>query len=382
MSKSNSINKKLQQYSKLADGIQKSIKPVTQKAMMASGMLLAALPSTEAAPVYSGIQNLDVSATGAFVHIDIDGGGNDMRFRFNAGPANLFFYRSGNLDQFIKAAGGGTVYAAALATNAPICPGDANLTNNSYASMSFNGSGPWGALGAGDQRSVGIQLSGNRFGWVRVEKKASNTGFIIVDWAYESTAATCMNAGALPVELAGFSVKKSKQDVHLSWETLSESHNAGFEVQRSNDGKEFTTIGWVEGAGDADIRNTYEFDDKNLRTGAKYYYRLKQVDIDGQFSMTEVLIVDFKGKDEIASEFFPNIISNNSSKISWNASIPGDIKLEVYNASGQIVMRDSKSVTVGEQTLDFDFSALDNGTFFVKLEGETTPVYRKIIVQK
>jgi len=382
MSKSSSINNKLKQYRKLADGIQKSIKPTTQKAMMASSMLLAALPSTEAAPVYSGLQDIDVSATGNFVFVDIDGGGNDIRFRFNDGPANMFFYRSGNLDNFIKVAGGGTVYAAALTSNAPICSGDANLTNNSYGSMSYNGGGAWGGLGGGDQRFVGIELSGDRFGWIRLEKKGGTTGYIIKDWAYESDANTCMNAGALPVELVDFSAKKNEQNVSLNWETLTETNNAGFEVQRSNDGREFTSVGWVEGAGDADERNSYQFDDKNLRTGTKYYYRLRQVDIDGQFSMTKVLMVDFERKEEIASEFFPNIISTGSSNITWKTSTTTNLNIEVYNAAGQLVIRDTKFVTAGEQTLDFDFSTLKNGTFFVKIEEGETSVYRKIVVQK
>ena len=88
---------------------------------------------------------------------------------------------------------------------------------------------------------------------------------------------------AVPVELALFTSTVERDRVILSWETRSETNNLGFEVERSADGKNFTTIGFVRGHGTVSVPKKYAFLDGDLEIG-RYFYRLRQIDTGGTFS--------------------------------------------------------------------------------------------------
>ena len=69
----------------------------------------------------------------------------------------------------------------------------------------------------------------------------------------------------------------------LSWKTASEINNSHFEIERSNNGKDFIKIGEIAGQGTSNSTKRYQFTDKNPGS-AQQYYRLKQVDFDGKFT--------------------------------------------------------------------------------------------------
>jgi hypothetical protein len=72
-------------------------------------------------------------------------------------------------------------------------------------------------------------------------------------------------------------------DVELNWSTASEENNSHFVVERSVDSENFMAIGQlVNGAGNATSINAYSSFDLNVPVGA-LYYRIKQIDFDGQF---------------------------------------------------------------------------------------------------
>lgn len=88
--------------------------------------------------------------------------------------------------------------------------------------------------------------------------------------------------GTLPVELIYFGIENETQ---LIWKTASEINNDFFEVQRSCDGVNFLPIGTVLGAGDSYEVLNYSF---NIKSG-KFYYRIKQVDFNGDFEYSNVI---------------------------------------------------------------------------------------------
>lgn len=113
------------------------------------------------------------------------------------------------------------------------------------------------------------------------------------------------NAFILPVELTRFDAFSKDKAVLLKWETASESENAGFEVERSQDAKNWETIGFVEGNGTSFVARNYQFSDANPYSGLNYY-RLKQMDYDGQFEYSPITAVanENAGLDKL--EVFPN----------------------------------------------------------------------------
>ena len=92
---------------------------------------------------------------------------------------------------------------------------------------------------------------------------------------YEGT-----DAAALPVTLVQFNAFREGDRVRLHWQTSTEQNNYGFYIQRSKDGKDWPSLGFVSGQGDSYRTVDYHFTDDNPNTGVNYY-RLKQEDYDG-----------------------------------------------------------------------------------------------------
>ena len=97
--------------------------------------------------------------------------------------------------------------------------------------------------------------------------------------------------GTFPVVWSYFAVKsKTSGEADLQWETASELNNAWFEVERSaeKDFIVFESLGRVEGDGNSSESNQYRFTDGRLGSG-RYYYRIRQVDVDGGFSFSNTV---------------------------------------------------------------------------------------------
>ncbi|MEJ8756560.1 T9SS type A sorting domain-containing protein [Pontibacter sp. H259] len=140
----------------------------------------------------------------------------------------------------------------------------------------------------------------------------------------------------LPVSLIGFNATLHEEGVNLNWATASEQNNARFEVERSADGKNFTTIGSVLGAGNSNTRLTYTYLDTQLPL-AVVYYRLKQVDVDGSYTYTKTIAVEGKkrtGKTLIT--LYPNPASEIVN-LDLRMLPQGDYAVTIVSMDGRVV---------------------------------------------
>ncbi|RAU82877.1 hypothetical protein DP923_06415 [Pontibacter arcticus] len=108
----------------------------------------------------------------------------------------------------------------------------------------------------------------------------------------------------LPVYLAGLAATPKLNGVSINWLTAMEVDNDYFEVQRSVDGKTFTKIKQVKGAGYSSQKLAYTFLDMNAPAG-ELYYRLKQVDFNGKYTYSHIVSVEMKSLVSSA-KLFPN----------------------------------------------------------------------------
>jgi hypothetical protein len=96
---------------------------------------------------------------------------------------------------------------------------------------------------------------------------------------------------SLPVELISFNVKARVDYNLLEWETASEVDSKHFEIQRSENGIEFISVAQVNAAGYSSIKLKYTYNDY-LKPNNLAYYRLKQIDIDGSFEFSRMVIIN------------------------------------------------------------------------------------------
>src|SRR5690606_18728758 len=134
----------------------------------------------------------------------------------------------------------------------------------------------------------------------------------------------------LPVTWHYFNGYYADGKSYLEWRTASEINNSGFEVQRSNDGVNFTTIGWVEGNGSTTVEHQYLFTDENPEKGWNYY-RLKQIDYDEQFEYSRLIPVFVDDLPQV--EVYPNPLRDHIFLSRINTEVPPEVTLT--NVLGQ-----------------------------------------------
>jgi hypothetical protein len=161
-----------------------------------------------------------------------------------------------------------------------------------------------GILETGEQMSSGSVIT--NFVASRLYVSFVGTGSTSATFSYSAVDAagkisaspssyTITWAGALPVKLISFTAEQaSASTAELVWATASEIDNAYFEVERSADGEVWASIGKENGAGTTDVQTNYTMMDKSPLNGVNYY-RLKQVDVDGNTSYSNIAQVTFSG---------------------------------------------------------------------------------------
>ncbi len=166
----------------------------------------------------------------------------------------------------------------------------------------------------------------------------------------------------LPLELIDFHAQASQKSILLNWKTAEEQDFAGFELQRSLDGNTFSKIHWTAGKGTAD--NRYTFDDRNVREGIRYYYRLKMLNVDGSFSYSGIQSAVL-GSNWGQLTVMPNP-ADSKCTISFEAPESGDGRLQIIDANGQLAIHRPVSFEKGSNKIELDFETLRAGAYVLQ----------------
>ncbi len=187
----------------------------------------------------------------------------------------------------------------------------------------------------------------------------------------------------IPVELTSFTANvNGNGSVTLNWETATELNNLMFEIERKDENSEFRTIGFVEGAGTTTEPQQYSYTDATVGIGI-YTYRLKNVDFDGRFYLSDPIEVDVKGPLTFALEQnYPNPF-NPSTNIKFSVPESGDIKLAVFNIVGEEVAVLVNGFTeAGFYNVTFDATSLPSGVYLYKLQSANSVETKKMMLLK
>ncbi|MFN0189341.1 MAG: T9SS type A sorting domain-containing protein [Bacteroidia bacterium] len=167
----------------------------------------------------------------------------------------------------------------------------------------------------------------------------------------------------LPVEWLSFDATEVSSNVLLQWKTASESGNDYFNVERSRDGSSFETIGQVQGNGSTHTVSSYSFTDYSPGRGI-LYYRLQQVDFDGQFDRSKIVPVRI-GDGVSTPQLFPNPVHDQTWAMIYSIESSHTI-LEIMNTAGQIVFSQSVSLQEGNNSVPLQLGLLPEGVYFLR----------------
>ena len=169
----------------------------------------------------------------------------------------------------------------------------------------------------------------------------------------------------LPIELLDFKANCNSKEIVIAWETVSETNNDYFTLERSQDAVKFEEITRINGAGNSNSELAYSFVDESIMPNTTYFYRLSQTDFDGT-SVTFKPVYASCDEEIVDCQFavYPNPFRSN---LFVSSNCLGTSQIRVFDARGAVVKYDS----MDDQNLEkINFSELEPGLYYIQIIDE------------
>lgn len=171
----------------------------------------------------------------------------------------------------------------------------------------------------------------------------------------------------LPVALSYFSGRFENNSVLLNWVTEQETINAYFDIEASHDGSNFTSIGRQNANGNNSVITRYNFTDYRFFKTGNNYYRLKQVDVDGKFTYSAIVLVKLTAEKKPVIIIYPNPFTS-SVTVSLTQNQSSGWQVNVYSTTGQLVLH--KELSGGQNQVNLNMAKISAGVYQVVVKDE------------
>jgi hypothetical protein len=152
-----------------------------------------------------------------------------------------------------------------------------------------------------------------------------------------SSGASACSFPPLPMILTQFSASLNPQGIDIVWSTSFELNNDHFELERSHNGIDFEKITEVKGQGTKNTPSTYVFADTEVNTLLPVYYRLKQVNTDGYFVYSNVIVIH-GAQGNTSMEIYPNPLDDGTTLYArFGQEDEGMAKVSLFDLSGKLI---------------------------------------------
>lgn len=213
-------------------------------------------------------------------------------------------------------------------------------------------------------------------GWVRTLNVTAGSVYVLYVDNYSATGqdftltwnltnGASLDCTTLPVELLDLQATPRDRVIDVTWSTATERNADRFEVQRSPDNADFTTLGSVAAAGDAQFRNDYSFTDVQPFTGANYY-RLRQVDRDGTAELSHTVVAFMGGAAQDRPVLFPNPVGDEL-HVAFRTPLDGSALLFLQDALGRQVSERALVLVRGDRTATLATAGLASGWYHLRI---------------
>ena len=195
--------------------------------------------------------------------------------------------------------------------------------------------------------------------------------------------------GALPVELVSFEGFAGNREAKLLWTTASESDNDHFYLIRSTDNLNFARATNNIPAANSPTGSSYSYVDGNLVNGTTYYYKLVDVDINGNENVNGIVVTvtptvgsSFTPDTYALNQNYPNPFNPNTT-ITYDIREAGHVTLTVFDILGrEVVNLVNGNQTAGSYSVEFNASTLSSGIYFYQLKVNDFSDLKKMVVLK
>lgn len=184
-----------------------------------------------------------------------------------------------------------------------------------------------------------------------------------------------INSMVLSASIKNFTGWHAPEGNILNWVSYFESNNDRFEIERSENGIDFFTIGSVKGELNSNRDKAYSFVDKN--PSIKSLYRLKQVDINGKSKYFNIITINRSGLPYIDLKF-QNPLTENL-LLNMQTNFNGKVGLKIISMTGVILLNENLYCKKGDNQFIKNISALPAGQYLLSAEGENARTSQMII---
>lgn len=190
---------------------------------------------------------------------------------------------------------------------------------------------------------------------------ASSSGFV----AFASSP--------LPVKFVGFTITSKNNNVLIQWSTSEEINANMYEVERSENGSNWSTIAYVSALGNSSALNNYSYTDKNIAAKV-VYYRIKEVDIDGKTSTT--VIKSIKTNTSYTNTDIKIASVQNKVLLQFPNEIKGSLTIRFVTVNGQIVDQQTINNPLGQVVLNSKVK----GNYIISISGQDLNTAKQVIL--
>jgi Secretion system C-terminal sorting domain len=169
----------------------------------------------------------------------------------------------------------------------------------------------------------------------------------------------------LPIKLVYFDAKNITANKNkLSWETQNEVNISSFEVEKSDDGYNFTKIGTVSSLNRANA-TIYTFEDDNF-IKEKVYYRLKIVDANDKYFYSSIINIRAPLKSTSSIKISPNPVKYNLN-LYYAAPSTQKYTVSIYDNLGKLINKKDYTFVKNGSNVDIDIENLPNGSYYIQI---------------
>jgi Secretion system C-terminal sorting domain len=199
------------------------------------------------------------------------------------------------------------------------------------------------------------------------------------DYAIDDVSfSTCLTV--LPLTLLNFQGSQEPGGVVLDWQTTNEENTAYYVVERNTGNDQFDSIGRVTANPQA-TESTYHFTDNSAPQANEIQYRLRMVDIDGNFTYSKVVLIAGAALPAQAINLAPNP-SHTAATLYLVAEAPGTAQISLFNMAGARVLVQTNAVSKGQNALAIEsIDHLAKGIYIVQMVSGNQTASAKLIVE-
>ncbi|MCU7548446.1 hypothetical protein OCK74_04930 [Chitinophagaceae bacterium LB-8] len=172
----------------------------------------------------------------------------------------------------------------------------------------------------------------------------------------------------LPVKFLSFIVSKASTGVTVQWSTAQEINASVFHIERSEDSRTWRTIATVKAVGNSTNVQSYSYTDKTILNKVAYY-RIKEVDTDGQYTYTDVKNVTNQSTQSVAANNVTIIANGNNVMVNFSKQVAGTVVVRLINFGGQVLTQQAYSQA--SQQIVFNKTYVNKGNYIISVSNNS-----------